>query len=87
MTLPDDPRVRVLTRAGCHLCDEAVTVVRDVCASAGTTFDTIDIDAADDPILLAAYSDQVPVIFVDGQLHDFWRVDAGRLGKALDRHR
>jgi len=42
---------------------------------------------ADDPDLLAAYSDQVPVIFVDGHLHDFWRVDAGRLGKALDRHR
>jgi hypothetical protein len=87
VTSPADPRVRVLTRAGCHLCDDAISVVRDVCASAGTTFDTLDIDAADDPDLLAAYSEQVPVIFVDGRLHDFWRVDPGRLGKALDRHR
>jgi len=88
VTTPDDgPRVRVLTRAGCHLCDEAITVVRDVCADAGATFDTLDIDAADDKSLLAVYSDQVPVIFVDGQIHDFWRVDAGRLAKALVRAR
>lgn len=88
MTSPDDdPRVRVLTRSGCHLCDEAITVVRDVCAASGESFDTLDIDIVGDPGLLAAYSDQVPVIFVDGRLHDFWRVDAGRLGKALERHR
>lgn len=87
VTEPDEPRVRVLTRAGCHLCDEAITVVRDVCATTGESFDTLDIDDADDPSLLAAYSDQVPVIFVDGHPHDFWRIDAGRLGKALGRHR
>jgi Glutaredoxin-like domain (DUF836) len=87
VTLPSDPRVRVLTRAGCHLCDDAITVVRDVCAATETTFDTLDIDAADDPALLAAYSDQVPVVLVDGDVHDFWRVDAGRLEKALDKRR
>lgn len=88
VTQPDaEPRVRVLTRSGCHLCDEAITVVRDTCATAGETFDTVDIDATDDLSLLAAYTDQVPVIFVDGYLHDFWRVDAGRLAKALGRHR
>jgi glutaredoxin len=87
VTLPDGPRVRVLTRAGCHLCDDAVTVVRDVCAAAGESFDTLDIDAAGDKDLLAAYSDQVPVIFVDGNLHDFWRVDPARLAGALGRPR
>jgi len=87
VTSSDKPRVRVLTRAGCHLCDDAITVVRDVCAASGTSFDTVDIDAADDPSLLAAYSDQVPVIFVDGRLHDFWRVDPARLAGALDHRR
>ncbi len=88
MTSPDDgPRVRVLTRAGCHLCDEAIIVVRDVCWTVGASFDTLDIDAADDPSLLATYSDQVPVIFVDGSIHDFWRVDAERLTKSLTRLR
>jgi hypothetical protein len=87
VTLPDEPRVRVLTRVGCHLCDDAVAVVRDVCAAAGESFDTLDIDAANDPNLLAAYSDQVPVIFVDGALHDFWRADPARLTQALGRPR
>jgi len=77
--------VRVLTRSGCHLCDEAITVVRDVCETAGESFGILDIDADGDPGLLAAYSDQVPVVFVDGRLHDFWRVDAGRLRNALDQ--
>jgi Glutaredoxin-like domain (DUF836) len=86
VTEPSDPRVRVLTRVGCHLCDDAIAVVRDVCAANATTFDTLDIDAAGDPGLLAAYSDQVPVVFVDGHVHDFWRVDAGRLEKALEQH-
>lgn len=83
MSLSGDVRVRVLTRAGCHLCDEAITVVRDVCAANATAFDTLDIDAAGDPALLVAYSDQVPVIFVDGRVHDFWRVDPERLAGAL----
>jgi hypothetical protein len=30
-----------------------------------------------------AYGEQIPVTFVDGRQHDFWRVDPGRLRKAL----
>lgn len=75
------PRVEVLTRVGCHLCDQAIEVVRQVCAETGETFSTRDVDA--DPELNRTYSDQVPVIFVDGAQHDFWRVDGDRLRRAL----
>lgn len=75
------PRVRVLVRAGCHLCDDAVAVVAEVCAEQGTGWETVDIDA--DPQLMEAYTDQVPVTFVDGAQHDFWRVDPARLRAAL----
>ena len=34
MTLPDD-RVVVLVRQGCHLCDDAVVTIADVCAERG----------------------------------------------------
>lgn len=78
-------RIEVLTRVGCHLCDQAVEVVRAVCAETGDTFRERDVDS--DPELVRRYSDQVPVTFVDGAQHDFWRVDPGRLKRALSRTR
>jgi glutaredoxin len=74
-------RVLVLTRQGCHLCDEAIEVVAAVCAETGDFYATRDVDA--DPELVRLYSDQVPVIFVDGAQHDFWRVDPARRRAAL----
>ncbi|MFP5283472.1 MAG: glutaredoxin family protein [Actinomycetes bacterium] len=38
-----------------------------------------------DPELTRRYSDQVPVTFVDGVQHDFWRVSPSRLRAALAR--
>jgi hypothetical protein len=32
---------------------------------------------------MASYGEQIPVTFVDGVQHDFWRVDAQRLRAAL----
>ena len=77
-------RVRLLGRPGCHLCDEARAVVREVCGPLGVDWDEVDITT--DPELMAKYSEQIPVTFVDGAQHDFWRVDAVRLRAALTRH-
>ncbi|MCH1865142.1 glutaredoxin family protein [Nocardioides sp. CFH 31398] len=77
----DEARVTFVTREGCHLCEEARAVVAAVCAEVGERFVEVDVD--DDPALLARYDEQVPVTFVDGRQHDFWRVDAGRLRRAL----
>jgi glutaredoxin len=76
-------RVVVLTRQGCHLCDQAIEVVAAVCAETGEAYATRDVDA--DPELVSRYNDQLPVIFVDGAQHDFWRVDPDRLRAALGR--
>ncbi len=74
-------RVRLLSKPGCHLCDVARVVIADVCAELGTTYDEVDISADDD--LMAEFGEQIPVTFVDGEQHDFWRVDADRLRRAL----
>lgn len=83
------PRVRLLTRDGCHLCEEARLVVAQVCAEVGEAYEEVDLDAAaaDDPALLRRYTDEVPVTFVDGAQHDYWRVDPARLRAALGRRR
>jgi len=76
-----DPRVRLYSKPGCHLCDDARAVVERVCADLGTSYDEVDITTS--PELTNAYADQIPVTFVDGRQHDFWRVDEGRLRRAL----
>ena len=39
--------------------------------------------APDSAELMEAYGEEIPVTFVDGRQHDFWRVDADRLRAAL----
>jgi len=37
----------------------------------------------DNPELMYQYGEEIPVIFVDGKRHDYWRVDPERLRQAL----
>jgi hypothetical protein len=79
----DEARVVVYTREGCHLCEIAEQQVAEVCAATGDSWVRVDIDG--EPDLRARFTEQVPVTFVDGAQHDFWRVDAARLHRALAR--
>ena len=74
-------RVTLVGMAGCHLCDDAREVIRAVCAETGVGWDERWID--EDPELYDRYGEQIPVTLVDGEQHDFWRVDASRLRAAL----
>ena len=77
-----DARVVMVGRVGCHLCDKARSVIARVVAETGDSFAEVDIDA---DAQLARYTEEVPVTFVDGRQHDYWRVDEGRLRAALRR--
>ena len=76
-------RVTLYSRQGCHLCEAARETVRRVCAELGEGFEEVDIDT--DPELRRRFTEEVPVTFVDGRQHDFWRVDEQRLRAALTR--
>ncbi len=80
-TVPGPARVRLLSRPGCHLCDDARAVVAQVCADVGVGWDEVDITT--EPALLAEYLEQIPVTLVDGRQHDFFRVDPARLRAGL----
>ena len=75
------PRIRLYSRPGCHLCDDARAVIARVCADLGEEYDEVSIDG--DPQLSDRFGEEVPVTFVDGRQHDFWRVDEARLRAAL----
>ena len=77
-------RVTVLGREGCHLCDDALVVVAQVCAETGVGWREVSID--EHPQARAAWAEDIPVVLVDDEVHARWRVDPARLRVALIQH-
>ncbi|MGM0385239.1 MAG: glutaredoxin family protein [Actinomycetota bacterium] len=73
------PRVVVHSRRGCHLCDDALVVVASTCDDLGVEWAVVDVDEA----FLAQYSDDVPVVTVDGVPISRWFVEEAALRRAL----
>ena len=72
------PDVILYTRHGCHLCDDALALLR----RHGLTPREVDIDA--DPALRAKYDDCVPVVEINGRVRFRGRVDERLLRRLLD---
>jgi glutaredoxin len=73
--------ITLLTRPGCHLCDDARAVIASVAAELGVAWEERDITRSESD--LHAYGDMIPVTLIDGVQHDFWRVSEQRLRTAL----
>ena len=72
--------VTLLTKPGCHLCDDARAIVEPIVAEVdGVVLKERSI--LDD--LNARYWDEIPVVLIDGAVHTIWRVDPARLRSAL----
>ena len=81
MTDSAPPRIVLISKPGCHLCDPVREVISRVARDLGVSWAERSI--LDDPELNAAYREQIPVTLVDGVQHDYWRVDESRLRRAL----
>jgi hypothetical protein len=75
------PAITLLSRPGCHLCDDAREVIARVADELSVSWTERDISASPDD--MREYGDMIPVTFVDGVQLDFWRVDEARLRRAL----
>ncbi|MFC9931509.1 glutaredoxin family protein [Streptomyces sp. NPDC127190] len=80
-TGPRERRVTLIRKPGCHLCDDAQTVIEKVCGELGVPVEYRDI--SQDPELYDRYWEQIPVVLVDGEQHTFWRVNEERLRREL----
>ena len=72
----------LIGKPGCHLCDDARAVVTTVLEG----FDAVELDELsilDDTELYAKYVDEIPVLLLNGKVHNIWRVDPARLTRAL----
>lgn len=74
-------RVVVLSKPGCHLCEDACRDVARIAADLSVAWAEQDI--SDDEQLMTQWAEYVPVILVDGEVHGWFRVDETRLRAAL----
>ncbi len=74
-------QVTLLTRPGCHLCEEARSVVLAAAGLVGAPVTEINVD--DDSELRAEYGDMVPVVLIDGVQHGYFQIDGARLRREL----
>ena len=78
----------LLSKPGCHLCDDAravVSQVRTELASRGIDTMLSERNILEDPALARLYAEDIPVLFVAGKQHAIWRVDAQKLTRAIER--
>jgi len=72
----------LIGKPGCHLCDDARAVVTSVLGS----FDSVQLEEfsiLDDTVLYEKYVEEIPVLLLNGKVHNIWRVDPDRLRTAL----
>jgi hypothetical protein len=75
----------LVTRQGCHLCDEMAALLDEVLPTLGATYSLRDVDA--EPELRARYTDVVPVLLRDGQPVAKVRTDRRALERIVRRRR
>lgn len=78
----------LIGKPGCHLCDDARDVVTAVladlkadAAAPVVTFEERSI--LDEPDLHERFVEDIPVVMINGLVHNYWRIDPVRLHKAL----
>jgi predicted thioredoxin/glutaredoxin len=71
-------RVVLVTRQGCHLCDQALEMLRAL----GTEAEIADVDTDDE--LYRLYDWRVPVVLIDGVVAAEGKVERDGLRRALN---
>ncbi len=80
---PVEHRVTLVTRTGCHLCEDAEARLAALSDELGFALEVLDVDA--DRARANEYSDRVPVFLIDGAEHGYWRLEEDRFRVALAR--
>ena len=80
--------ITLIGKPGCHLCGVARetidTVVKQLESEPSASSITVEeLSILDDPALLERYADEIPVVLINGRVHNIWRVDPDRLRAAL----
>lgn len=80
--------ITLLSKPGCHLCDDARAVITGVCselAERGIIATLDERDILSDPELARLHAEDIPVVLIGGRRHAIWRVDPQKLTRAVER--
>jgi len=77
--------ITIYSRHGCHLCEVAETTLKDLKDELNFEIEIEYIDGVME--LEKMYGHEVPVIHIDGEHHDFYKVDPERFKSSLEKHR
>lgn len=81
-------QLTLIGKPGCHLCDDAREAIDGVVtefrlANPAAEILIEELSILDHEDLRLKYSEEIPVILIDGKMHNYWRVDEERLMRAL----
>jgi glutaredoxin len=81
-------QLTLIGKPGCHLCDEARDAIDAVLleyrkANPNTDIAVEELNILEDEALRLKYAEEIPVLLIDGKMHNYWRVDDERLMRAL----
>jgi glutaredoxin len=83
----------LIGKSGCHLCDEARVTITAVVGAFRAEYtgvarhiqvNLVEHDILVDEDLWNKYSEEVPVLLINGKVHNYWRIDPIRLRGALE---
>ena len=81
-------QLTLIGKPGCHLCDEARDAIDGVLlefrkANPNTDVTLEEQNILEDEALRLKYAEEIPVLLIDGKVHNYWRIDDERLMRAL----
>jgi glutaredoxin len=79
------PVVTIYGRTGCHLCEDAVNLVKPLEMSLDFIVEEVLIDG--DKELEALYGQLIPVIQINGKHFSHFRIDLEEFKSFLEKHR
>jgi glutaredoxin len=71
--MPDGRQVVVYSRKGCHLCEIVKETLSKLQRRGGFSWQEVDVDS--DEQLRRRFTDEVPVVFIDGRKAFKYRLD------------
>ena len=89
--MPGTIALTLIGKPGCHLCDDArdvvTSVVEELAGEASAPSITVqELSIFDDAELHERYVEEIPVLLLNGRVHNIWRIDPARLRTAILQH-
>jgi glutaredoxin len=79
--MPDGRQVVVYSRKGCHLCEIVKETLSKLQRRGGFSWQEVDVDS--DEQLRRQFTDEVPVVFIDGRKAFKYRLDENEFLRKL----